>query len=50
MRAYGDAVLVIEYRRTDFDVGCAAFPELSIVLRDRNLVTPTSSGYVYDGC
>jgi hypothetical protein len=48
--AYGDHVIGIEYRRTDFDVGCAAYPNLSIVLRDRDLVTPAQSGYVYDGC
>ncbi len=48
--AYGDHVLVIEYRQSDFDTGCSAYPELSIVLRDRNLVTPSGSGYVYDGC
>lgn len=47
---YGDAVLVIEYRRSDFDAGCAAFPNLSIVLRDLNLVTPGDAAYVYDGC
>lgn len=48
--AYGEHVLVIEYRQVDFDAGCAAFPELSIVLRDRNLVMPGASAYVYDGC
>ncbi len=48
--AYGDYVLVIEYRRADFDTGCAAFPGLSIVLRDLDLVVPTASGYVFDGC
>jgi hypothetical protein len=48
--AYGDAVLVIEYRRADFDAGCADFPGLSIVLRDLDLVTPSSADYVYDGC
>ena len=47
---YGDHVLVIEYERADFTAGCSAFPNLSIVLRDRNLVLPTSSGYVFDGC
>lgn len=47
---YGDHVLVIEYRRPDFTTGCSAYPELSIVLRDLNLVTPTDAGYVYDGC
>ena len=48
--AYGDEVLVIEYRRADFTQGCTDFPNLSIVLRDRNLVTPSRSAYVYDGC
>ena len=47
---YGDHVLVIEYRQQDFTTGCAAFPQLSIVLRDLNLVTPSQSEYVYDGC
>ncbi len=47
---YGDHVLVIEYRRRDFDAGCAAYPNLSIVLRDLDLVTPTDKGYVYRGC
>ncbi len=48
--AYGDHVIVIEYVRADFDEGCANFPGLSIVLRDRNLVAPGASGYVFDGC
>ena len=48
--AYGDAVLVIEYRRADFTAGCAAFPQLSIVLRDRNLVPPGNPAYLFDGC
>jgi hypothetical protein len=47
---YGGQVYVIEYRRADFDRGCAAFPELSIVLRDRQLRTPAQSGYVRDAC
>jgi len=47
---YGDHVIVIEYRLQDFDAGCAAFPNLSIVLRDVNLVTPSQTGYVYNGC
>lgn len=47
---YGAHVLVIEYRRQEFTEGCAAFPELSIVLRDRNLVGPAANAYVYDGC
>src|SRR5688572_114144 len=48
--AYGDQVYVIEYRQEDFDAGCADFPGLSIVLRDRNLVTPSQAAYVYAGC
>jgi hypothetical protein len=48
--AYGDHVIVIEYRQQDFNAGCLAFPNLSIVLRDLNLVTPSATGYVYDGC
>lgn len=48
--AYGDHVLVIEYRSQDFTTGCSKYPTLSIVLRDLNLVMPTQSGYVYDGC
>ena len=47
---YGDHVIVVEYRRQDFTAGCAAFPNLSIVLRDVNLVTPSNAAYVYDGC
>jgi hypothetical protein len=48
--AYGDHVLVIEYRRRDFDAGCAAYPDLSIVLRDLDLVTPADKGYAYGSC
>jgi hypothetical protein len=48
--AYGDHVIVIEYVEADFDEGCAAFPGLSIVLRDRDLVTPGDGGYVFEGC
>lgn len=48
--AYGVNVIVIEYRRADFDVGCQAFPQLSIVLRDPGLNTPSESGYVFDDC
>ncbi len=48
--AYDDHVIVIEYRRRDFAAGCAGYPSLSIVLRDLDLVTPSTKGYVYDGC
>lgn len=47
---YGDRVLVIEYRRRDFDAGCAAYPNLSIVLRDLDLVPRGEKGYVFDTC
>lgn len=47
---YGDHVLVVEYRQQDFAAGCSAYPNLSIVLRDLNLVTPQRAGYLYDGC
>ena len=47
---YGDHVIVIEYRKSDFTTGCSAFPNLSIVLRDVDLTTPSDSAYVYDGC
>ena len=49
-RAYADRILVVEYRRRDFDRGCRRYPGLSIVLRDRDLRTPDQPGYVYDGC
>lgn len=48
--SYGDAVFVIEYRQVDFTAGCADWPNLSVILRDRDLVTPSSAAYVYDGC
>jgi hypothetical protein len=47
---YGNRVFVIEYRDQDFAAGCADFPELSIVRRDRDVSTPASSEYVYDAC
>jgi hypothetical protein len=47
---YGDHVIVVEYRQQDFTAGCTNFPNLSIVLRDLNLVTPQNAAYVYDGC
>lgn len=48
--AYDGHVLVIEYAPDDFETGCALFPELSIVLRDYDLVTPSQDGYVFDSC
>jgi hypothetical protein len=47
---YGEHVLVIEYRRRDFAAGCAAYPNLSIVLRDLDLVPMGEKGYVFDTC
>ncbi|MGC4066305.1 MAG: endo alpha-1,4 polygalactosaminidase [Polyangiaceae bacterium] len=47
---YGNRVFVIEYRVEDFRLGCANFPELGIVLRDRNVTAPGSASYVFDGC
>jgi hypothetical protein len=47
---YGDLVFVIEYREEDFEAGCENHPGLSIVLRDRNVTSPGSNGYVYEGC
>lgn len=47
---YDDRVLMIEYRREDFTAGCAAYPRLSIVLRDPKLVAPSDPAYVYDSC
>jgi hypothetical protein len=48
--AYGDLVIVIEYREADFDAGCRDWPGLSVVLRDLQLVTPSQSGYRYASC
>jgi hypothetical protein len=47
---YGGGVLVVEYVREDFETGCALYPELSIVLRDRDLVAPPDPAYVFDDC
>ncbi|MEZ0312310.1 MAG: endo alpha-1,4 polygalactosaminidase [Myxococcota bacterium] len=48
--AYGFGVLIVEYRLQDFERGCAAYPGLSIVLRDRDLVPNGEPGYVFDDC
>lgn len=47
---YGVNVLMIEYERADFDVGCRAYPDFAIVLRDVDLVPGGAGGYVFDGC
>jgi hypothetical protein len=49
--AYGEHVLMIEYRESDFSAGCATYGAThGIVRRDRNLVTPGNPAYVYAGC
>lgn len=47
---YTDHVIVIEYRQQDFTTGCTAYPGLSIILRDLDLVTPAAAAYVYNAC
>jgi hypothetical protein len=48
---YGEYVLMIEYRDTDFSQGCATYgATYSIVRRDLYLVTPSQSGYFFAGC
>lgn len=47
---YGTQVYLIEYDRAGFQADCTAFPQISIVLRDREVSPPTSSGYVRDAC
>jgi Glycoside-hydrolase family GH114 len=48
--AYGTRVLVVEYRDADYDAGCAAWPELSIVRRDVEVTGPEAEGYRYAAC
>jgi hypothetical protein len=49
--AYGEHVLMIEYRRADFEQGCQAYGAThSIVLRDLNLVPKGAGAYVFEGC
>lgn len=51
IESYGAHVLMIEYAVEDFRIGCDRYgSEFSVVLRDRNLTTPESRAYVYDGC
>lgn len=49
-KAYGANVLIVEYTRAAFQKACTQQPQLSIVLRDLNLVKPGTSGYVREGC
>ena len=47
---YGEHVLMIEYVKGDFQKGCSKYPNFSIVLRDRDLVKPDDSAYVFGDC
>lgn len=47
---YGELVLVIEYDEVAFEDGCGRFPELSIVVRDVDLVAPDEPGYFRRFC
>jgi hypothetical protein len=47
---YGDQVYVIEYARDAFAVGCAEYPQLSIVLRDVEVSPADSPTYVRESC
>jgi len=48
--AYGDQVYAIEYTQANFDKGCDQFPQISIVLRDRDVSAPGSPTYVREAC
>jgi hypothetical protein len=49
--AYGEHVLMIEYRTADFTKGCQAYGAThSIVHRDLDLVAPGDAAYVFEGC
>jgi len=48
--AYGDQVYAIEYTQANFDKGCDQFPQISIVLRDRDVSAPGSPTYVRAAC
>ncbi|MBI4883615.1 MAG: endo alpha-1,4 polygalactosaminidase [Actinobacteria bacterium] len=47
---YGDVVFIIEYEREDFERGCVAYPQLSIVLRDLELSAAGAPGYLNESC
>jgi hypothetical protein len=50
VEGYGTHVLVVEYRTEDLEVTCERWPDLSIVQRDRDVVTPDDEGYVRATC
>jgi len=48
---YGNHVIEIEYRRKDFRKACRTVgDDISVVLRDRLVRTPSARSYVYDAC
>lgn len=48
---YGDRVIEVEYRRSDFIKACDTVGDhISVVLRDRLVSVPNSKRYVYDAC
>jgi hypothetical protein len=50
-RVYGNSVIEIEYRGKDFRRACNTVgDEISVVLRDRQVRTPSSQRYKYDAC
>ena len=50
-RVYGDHVIEVEYKQADFDKACSTVgPDISVVLRDRNVSMPGARSYVYDAC
>lgn len=48
--AYDSRVFVVEYRDRDLDTGCADWPELAIVRRDREVSAQGSDTYRYATC
>ena len=51
VEAYGEYVLMVEYRERDFNAGCASHGSThAVLLRDLNLVPSTARSYVYDDC
>jgi hypothetical protein len=50
LKAYGTQVLMLEFRRQDFDVGCSTYPNFSVIMRDVQLTRAGSNGYVFESC
>lgn len=49
--AYGDFVLMVEYRDQDYEKGCKEQGgSYSVIRRDLDVETPESPSYVYKGC